>query len=116
MTWKRVEQEGRFSHYERRCRHCDGKGKEILDHRGSYATCSHCPNDRMDVLEHPANSCFDPERKDSSVQYNVQRCNACGLFWLVYSEGHSWDSVDYPAPECLGPYLPADDWRPKGTT
>ena len=65
----------------------------------------------MDVVEHLGNSCYDPERAGRSVGWQVERCNKCGLFWCRWFETCE-DSVDYPVPECLGPDLPEDDWRP----
>lgn len=98
MTWKRIAPD----HYERSCRCCSGTGKEVL--RRQYSACD-C-YDHLKVVEHPANS-----SGEFGVGHRVERCDKCGMFWLVYFE-YGDDSIDLPSPEMIGPKLPEDDWRP----
>lgn len=102
MTWKKV---GEF--YERSCCHCAGKGVERVD---NFSHCP-CPMENVDLINHPANSVNESDRRGHSISHKLVRCNACGNIWLIYCKTME-DSWDVPGPEFVGRQIPPDDWRP----
>lgn len=101
MTWRKNER----GEYERPCRCCAGTGKETLGPWSQH----NCADHRHEV-EHPANT-RTVYYQDVGVTKRLERCDVCGRVWFV-TIPFGDDSMDEPAPVCVGESIPDDTWRP----
>ncbi len=100
MVWKHVD-----GKWRKRCEHCLGYGYiEITQ----YSV--HCCTEYWEEVDHPSNSKYDPDRDLKGTGNIMQHCKVCNRVWIQYVEIGD-DSLDVPAPECLGDQIPPLEWR-----